>query len=121
MALAVLYPPVFWSRYIPYSNRTWGTGKLLRGFCRIPLVSPPELRPNDHLSLPDWKKSRSLYRPVTMAASGVHSHPRHEVPETGPKMVNRLEQSRSPYVSVSSRGTCATLTGYRSEDTRTTP
>ncbi|KAJ6091656.1 hypothetical protein N7467_003625 [Penicillium canescens] len=33
-----------------------------------------------------------------MAASGVHSHPRHEVPETGPKMVNRLEQSRSPYV-----------------------
>ncbi|OGE55908.1 hypothetical protein PENARI_c003G05731 [Penicillium arizonense] len=33
-----------------------------------------------------------------MASSGVHSHPRHEVPETGPKMVNRLEQSRSPYV-----------------------
>ncbi|KAJ5771019.1 uncharacterized protein N7511_003070 [Penicillium nucicola] len=33
-----------------------------------------------------------------MAASGVHSHPRHAVPETGPKMVNRLDQSRSPYV-----------------------
>ncbi|OQD89752.1 hypothetical protein PENANT_c002G00080 [Penicillium antarcticum] len=33
-----------------------------------------------------------------MAASGIHSHPRHEVHETGPKMVNRLAQSRSPYV-----------------------
>ncbi|KAJ5286320.1 hypothetical protein N7524_001626 [Penicillium chrysogenum] len=33
-----------------------------------------------------------------MAASINHSHPRHDVPDTGPKMVNRLHQSKSPYV-----------------------
>ena len=33
-----------------------------------------------------------------MAASINHSHPRHDVPDAGPKMVNRLQQSKSPYV-----------------------
>ncbi|CAG8142841.1 unnamed protein product [Penicillium olsonii] len=33
-----------------------------------------------------------------MAASINHAHPRHNVPETGCKMVNRLQQSKSPYV-----------------------
>lgn len=34
-----------------------------------------------------------------MASSINHAHPRHDVPDMGPKMVNRLEQSKSPYVS----------------------
>lgn len=35
-----------------------------------------------------------------MAASIDHAHPRHHVPEASLQLVNRLQQSRSPYVSI---------------------